>query len=939
MKKRLLLMAFAMLGIVSASAYENGDYIYTSTQKFKATSADLVVNGNFSEGLTGWLAADGESTPSSQNWSVQEGLGPNGENVLQSDVSEAGQAVCGLWDGNKLEENATYILTLQVKAGTAFESQVAVPSSFSNYINAFVNTTGSLTPVASTDEAPVTFLGASTYISADEWTTLSFSFTYTAGQYLALRLDALAQNTQVANITLNKVEEVYDDRVMRRKIDFVTKLLTDENFNTAAAAEQRSNLADNIIPMILGALDANALDDISEAADYESGLDEAVVEYLDITSIDIKKNDFFQYAEDLTSFPKYNRGSISNGQQIGGFMFRGDNWLHASGALNLTKQIQGTYQVGPGSVAFYNKYLPAGKYYIAAEMRNATCSKNYVYAYNIEHAVKAFVGSDTLELGTIKGQDYQRFYAVLELKEGETFEAGFYWDGPLTGAAFNIQNFELRSFGDVAADAEHAQAWEAFKAQWDAAVGAREKLLGMIGDKDYPWEQDSLLRAKANWDVLYNAQVAKGWVTEDGKDAGVATTEELKDWTLYQGVVVPAEEEWVNFTHEDSVFYSASNYGQYGLVRGYQKAINYVVAANKPIPDFLAAIQAAEAVRDDDMNQGGDKATFQAVIDAAMAVYNDVHDNTTDAKREADEARMTEQTELLAAATEAFKNSVPKLEAFVDIDFSKPAVEDAESGGYYIEGISGRMTFGASLFSSDNTVDNQLFTQGVKGELEDILRIGNGTAYVAFGEENIPGDDDVIRVSFDCWMGGLTGKYFTVDLLDENNSRVAGFSHSAYGSGTPYNDFDNASNTGLYLGGYVTGTGKNGDASLCVDGYKSSIELILDYKARTLQGNIVNGTKGTRNGDLVSFANYGLKATQFTVGSNYNSAPGRRCWFDNLKIYKYKSSAEGPNEQVGINTIVENKKFNNTIYNLNGQKVMNPGKGLYIINGKKVVLK
>ena len=46
-------------------------------------------------------------------------------------------------------------------------------------------------------------------------------------------------------------------------------------------------------------------------------------------------------------------------------------------------------------------------------------------------------------------------------------------------------------------------------------------------------------------------------------------------------------------------------------------------------------------------------------------------------------------------------------------------------------------------------------------------------------------------------------------------------------------------------------------------------------------------------------------------------------------------------ETTGINA-VENMKpevEDNVYYNLNGQRVMNPGKGLYIVNGKKVIIK
>ena len=43
--------------------------------------------------------------------------------------------------------------------------------------------------------------------------------------------------------------------------------------------------------------------------------------------------------------------------------------------------------------------------------------------------------------------------------------------------------------------------------------------------------------------------------------------------------------------------------------------------------------------------------------------------------------------------------------------------------------------------------------------------------------------------------------------------------------------------------------------------------------------------------------------------------------------------------QTGIETAPQATKQNPAIYNLNGQKVTNPKSGLYIINGRKVVIK
>ena len=41
----------------------------------------------------------------------------------------------------------------------------------------------------------------------------------------------------------------------------------------------------------------------------------------------------------------------------------------------------------------------------------------------------------------------------------------------------------------------------------------------------------------------------------------------------------------------------------------------------------------------------------------------------------------------------------------------------------------------------------------------------------------------------------------------------------------------------------------------------------------------------------------------------------------------------------GIIATLKDKETNSKVYNLNGQRVDNPAKGLYIVNGKKVIIK
>ena len=47
----------------------------------------------------------------------------------------------------------------------------------------------------------------------------------------------------------------------------------------------------------------------------------------------------------------------------------------------------------------------------------------------------------------------------------------------------------------------------------------------------------------------------------------------------------------------------------------------------------------------------------------------------------------------------------------------------------------------------------------------------------------------------------------------------------------------------------------------------------------------------------------------------------------------------GDDETTAISTPATQAKQNDTIYNMNGMRVQNPQRGLYIMNGKKVMIK
>ena len=884
------------------------DYVYTATQRLKVTGDNIVANGDFADGLAGWTDAEGLSA-STDVWSVEPGVGPNGESAVQSLGATAGAALCNSWT----LDPGTYVITYDVKGEGA--GTFSITPDAANYADFFLNTDGSLVKAATTEEAPVVNV-ATVSGYTDEWSTKVFAATVEQGQFLVMHFERVATGVTIANISIRPAIEVYDIRDIEKKIAHAKNLLEDANFNTAEATGAHDGLAE-VIDVVEKMIAAGDLDDAAQAEGIVEGFESSYNEYLDASTENLANDTYFRYSGDITAFPKYNRGQINDGQIIGGFVFRGGNWLHSQGADFFNKQIQGSYTNGPGSIGFYSTKLPAGKYYISGEMRNAYCDKNYNYTYTLETAVKGFIGTNEVEFGTIKGEEYVKFYLVAEYTGGDAFEAGFYWDDQATsGTAFNIKNLEIRSFGKVADIVAHREAWEKFIVQYNAMNENREKLIAMIGDSNYPWDQQVLKDAQATWDPYYTDFMSKGWVTADGEDAGVASTEELDDWATTTGVYGMEEP-----------------YDKYGLVRGYQYAINAVVESNKIFFDLADAIENAKTVRDDGMNTNCDKETYQAAIDAAQNALDEVKKNTSDETKDTDLATLTAAKEALEAAEPVFVASGP-LSPIVNIDFSTSFVEDLEAGGYAIWGEVGQMSF-PSANIEDNDADTQ-YVLGYQSEYTDVLRVGNGTATVMLADADIPTDDEVLRFKFDIWYGNLVNYSTGVELRNAAGERVAGFSLNRYNGVVGYNDFNNEENEGMDLLTYVTGVGSSAasNSAICADNNRSSFDLIVDYKAGTVQGIVKNPQKGTCTGAAMPMPAVGdTKITQFALISNYTNKD-RRCWFDNLLGYKYASAADA-----GISSVAIESNSSKAVYNLQGMKVNGKSlrKGLYIQNGRKFV--
>ena len=931
MKKRLLMVAFALFTVATTFAFKAGDYAWNTTQMFKITGDNLVTNGNFASGLDGWFGADRDTSPSADVWSITEGAGPEGEKVVESLAATGDMPLCNSWT----LEAGTYVVSYNLKYSAAGYTTILTAGSAAgnNAIDFFLNGDGNFTKLASSDEAPVVNVAYQTNFAAEEWNTIVYYFSAEQGQQLVMHAEKLATGMQITNLEIHAATQVYDRRIAQNRIAFVKQLMEMPEFNIDAAQDAKANLQ-GIIETIEGMIESGEIDDQSNAEALMQGLEEEGVQpFMSISSR--LMNDKLAGTVDLPSLAEVKRGG-NLPAAFANLSLQGGNWGHPANQNYMMSAIQTGYD-HTATYNVFNTNFPKGRYLFTAEIRNANTDKTSWPCnptFNAETVCKVFVGTDSADTAPLAGESYQRIMHVADVAEDGAFRAGVYWPGVGKGGAFFIQNVEVYALGDgqeISDKIDHIDAWKRFKTQWDAATSNRNAVAEKVGNNMFRWEQDSLLKGQAQWEPYYNDIVTKGWVAADGSDAGVATTDELNEWETHQGFYPTVGE------GEDSTFYK--RYIQYAVVRGFGDASNYVVNANKPIADLKAAIAKHTAWRENPRNGSGNKALYTPAIEAAQAVLDDIIANSTDAKRAADEARIEEQQNAMNAAKDAFDAST-SLTPIVDIDFSNPA-EEGEEVAYFLAGAKGMMTFAA--FELDNTVDNQSFTTGRGEECPGVLRVGNGSAVVELAEADQPSESEIIEVDFDMWLGNLSSKNFFVDLRNADDQRIAGFSINRYNGSIAYNEFNNAENTGLDLLAKASGLGSSsvGDAGICVDANKSSMTLVIDRKALCAQGSIENGRNGTLEGAAIALPEgiEDTKVAKIVVGSNYNSAPGRRCWFDNLKVYKYASTAAGP---VAIQNVAAGaeKAADNAIYTLSGVKVAKASKpGMYIQKGKVFVVK
>lgn len=634
MNKRLLISFAAIMGAMTSFAYNQGDYVYTHDAKFKVVGENILTNGNFSANYDGWKDyADGALSP--DYWSIETGAAQNGGNVIQSADAAADLTGNYMYQAVPFETGKSYVITFKMKGVEPGTSSITQKTS--NYVDVFANADGTTSKTADRFQQVAT----TDAISA-EWTSYSYSFTdtVTGGStgYIVVSFGQLAQGTQISDISINEVEQVYDSRIADKEIAYAKSLLAIDDFKNG-----RDDFA-GILEGVEAMFKTSEMDDVASAEETLKSFVEAENDFLDANSYDVSSmiNSKQLWTTKLQK---------ANGTYGDWYVEGSSRWYHDPASDPYIRDyIQGSYNL-PAGTAKIVKEMPAGKYFFSCEskgyrMAGSGSAVRYTpdYTYVVEGA-KVFIGNDSVSFN-LDQRNFERHFVMSTLAEGDTLNAGFWHpatsvDNKLGGQVY-MQTPVLRIIGDnsngemqkyvedyVTLKNIATQA-NALKVMLDSAVVVSAKA-------EYPWGKAELNDTSTKYQAVYN---------------------ELS-------VLQPGAE--LFDVAADSLMQS---------MRIVRSAIQTYYSLNAPYTDLKAQIAQANESINLPANANGDKATFKAVIDKAQGLIN----KTTAEYNEELAQQMKDAKTELADAQSAFESTTAAFNNPSEIQLVNPFFEGAKKG-------------------------------------------------------------------------------------------------------------------------------------------------------------------------------------------------------------------------------------------------------------------
>ena len=473
MKKRLLSMFIALLGVTSMFAYEVGDYIYTRTGRYQVTGANLLTNGDFTAGLESAVGSMYNGYLSPDTFALYTEGGPDNKPYIK--VVEAKTTN---WQSNwvtsfptvslsthlyaKVMRNAkqVYVLTYKAKSGSEgvslTTSIIPYNGRSDNYQTFYADADGAFLTPGSTQT-----INNALETIPDEWTEYSYEYISDEAGFLHLMFGNLPLNECFADFGIYPVTAVTDDRralEVKEQLEFY-----------AAHADLFPNGQDIILGLLEQLNGMMEADNVSEEFlnNFNSNNEDDPIKYfLDANSVDVTSyfKNFYDGGDGWTGTGTKWSTPAAAGTFYSQYVSQNAKCGTAANSVTAGDYSQ-TVDL-PGGQYLYVVRAQAHKYGRDGSGKNS----NYLIPRTQPvEGIYAFINDEKLEMSDIPATRSKIYMKVLSAEDGPK-AVGFHSPGNTeeTGANFCFDNIQFRLMGKTAADVE-AYFWAA---KWEESNNA-----------------------------------------------------------------------------------------------------------------------------------------------------------------------------------------------------------------------------------------------------------------------------------------------------------------------------------------------------------------------------------------------------------------------------------------------------------------------------------
>ena len=991
MIKRLFLYAVSAFFAFAASAVEVGDYVYTPGGRYKLTA--LKTSFEIAPDLDGWTSIN--SNGLLENFQVADGY--------VSAVSAAYDK--GLYKSFELDDdNRTYVLVFDAKANegayaTTFTPQfLGAGGDHIAHLNVFGTESGEYenTATAAGDYTAQADLKLGFQLTG-EYQTYATALTNDGSDLTwFVEISQLLDGISIGNFRLFEAEQVYDNRFLQNKIDYLNAIVSVCDWEGMKKSDAETRLWDFVKAA------PGELASMADATTVEEG-NKRVAEVND--SVARFYAAFFGdfAADQKMKFQK--RGGTGRDIEIGNSnSYYG--WTAASAYTYRWYYGRTEDYVLSGNYANNNSYSPnivitseqknlaAGSYifaldsYMDAQGKKGTLNGHNDGSYNLAYRPALCRGELTLSVLNEEGEEvytgstvaldnqtYKTGVVAFNIPEGQDGKYSFRIFANDTYATNDIAKvggkgvfYDVRIFFKAAGkyNAKQLAYIEKVREQITAMRNAYNLAVSYYTDADgrYYWykqavrDTSGLYRENLEfYESLTDDDIINGFDEPASKAAKEAAEAEA-------GTEFP---EWdYNLSYDkyaagtQSAIDTIMNRGGRPLFRLNERFLAY----NQVLLDMLESIDKARVILNTRVFSGRiayatlesavgdaeamfedykeDPGTVEDLVDSYIPAVQDITNMMNETMTNFYQSGYNPGEEPVVIRSFDFENA----EAFVLDD---PAT-DPGAGSY--TDPTGVMTL-ANLELAANTglnVNNGYFKDGA-WESQGILRIGKGDATIMLDEAEIVSGTDALHVSFDFYFGNLNKCGCGVYFKDTENTNVAGFWGSVYDNTwftTAYNPFQ------IDGGKDFSKIGGEGVDKLLAETNKTHFDFYLDYGEKTMFCIVNNGTTKTVNKRYNATMDNDNPVKSLVINSNY-SVEARRSAIDNIVIEKItlgaapqglKGDANGdgevgmPDVMFVVNYILgsapETFNFKNADANLDGEIGMPDVMYIvnFILNGK-----